>query len=57
VQFGQPVMVTDNDGGNPGPWLLWENCVYDITRDIEGGGAVWAREAAETKNPRRPPAR
>lgn len=47
----QSVMFTDYDGGNPRPWLLWENCVCDITHDIEGGGAVWAREVPRPQKP------
>lgn len=53
----RPVMLTDPGGANPRPWLLQENCVYDLDHDIDYGWRVWAREesaAAPWPQPHRP---
>lgn len=49
----QPVMFNNADSTNPRPWLLRENCVYDITHDIEGGWEVCAHDDAEATDPAR----
>lgn len=45
---GWPVMLSDSDGRHPRPWLLREDCIYELSYDIEHGWQVWARAESAT---------
>ncbi|MBO0875955.1 MAG: hypothetical protein J2P19_21445, partial [Pseudonocardia sp.] len=44
----ESVMLSDSDGRNPRPWLLREDCIYELNYDIEHGWQVWARADSAT---------